>query len=281
VTLGVRAGRQIAAGAVLAATGVIAIALQVRAVAAFSYPIVWWGLLLMLDASYFRRWGESPMRSDWRQFVGVTVPLSVLFWLIYEYLNLFFPQWRYRGIFESHPIQAAIGFASFATVIPIMIELYWLFGGRGKAFVPVKRSAPALVVAGLFLLLLPLFSDWFWPNQGSWLGPALFLAPVVGVARMQAAPAALVAGFVWELINNWSLTKWEYTIHPDWPRLFEMPLLGYLGFVPFAFSTLAVYAWQRRIRPRATVVVVLWVAAAAAMYGLVLLGARWSLMAPL
>ena len=62
-------------------------------------------------------------------------------------------------------------------------------------------------------------------------------------------------------------------IHPDWPKLFEMPLLGYLGFVPFAFSTLALYVLLQRVRPRAATVAALWVAAAATMLALTVIWA--------
>jgi hypothetical protein len=228
------------------------------------------------------------MRSHPGRFLGITVPLSVLFWLIYEYLNVFFPQWRYRGELEGTALQVVFGFVSFATVIPILIEFQWLFGGPSAAWsVPpaISRHARAWrgihVAAGLAMLALPVWSDWFWVNQAAWIGPAIALLPFLGGKSdhgseipplrffLCAAAAAITGGFLWELINYWALTKWEYTIHPDWPRLFEMPLAGYLGFVPFAFSTLAVYAVQERWRARPALAAGLWAFAAAAMYGLV------------
>ena len=53
---------------------------------------------------------------------------------------------------------------------------------------------------------------------------------------------------------------------PDAPHLFEMPVAGYLGFVPFAFSTVAVYAWQRRVRARIATAVGLYAATFALLY---------------
>jgi hypothetical protein len=58
------------------------------------------------------------------------------------------------------------------------------------------------------------------------------------------AIAALVCGFWWELWNFKSLAHWEYAI-PSVHRfqLFEMPLLGYGGYLPFGLECLAVTQW--------------------------------------
>ncbi len=49
-----------------------------------------------------------------------------------------------------------------------------------------------------------------------------------------AALAALVCGFFWEMWNYFSLAHWTYAV-PFVQRfhLFEMPLLGYAGYLPF------------------------------------------------
>ena len=59
-----------------------------------------------------------------------------------------------------------------------------------------------------------------------------------------AAVAALVCGWWWEMWNFKSLAHWEYAI-PSVHRfqLFEMPLLGYAGYLPFGLECLAVTQW--------------------------------------
>lgn len=49
-----------------------------------------------------------------------------------------------------------------------------------------------------------------------------------------SACAALVCGFFWEMWNIHSLAKWTYSV-PGLNRfyLFEMPLPGYAGYLPF------------------------------------------------
>ena len=78
--------------------------------------------------------------------------------------------------------------------------------------------------------------------------------------------AALVSGFLWELINFWSPTKWEYLVQRDSPHLFEMPILGYLGFIPFAFSVFGAYILQLRVRPRLPIIAALYASSLAALY---------------
>jgi hypothetical protein len=60
-----------------------------------------------------------------------------------------------------------------------------------------------------------------------------------------------------------------------------MPLLGYLGFVPFAFSALAVFAVQQRLTPHPALSIGLWAGAVVAMHGFVILCRDSSLWAPL
>ena len=51
--------------------------------------------------------------------------------------------------------------------------------------------------------------------------------------------AGLACGVLWEFWNFWSMPKWEYDVPllGFW-KVFEMPLLGYGGYIPFAWSIL-------------------------------------------
>jgi len=54
---------------------------------------------------------------------------------------------------------------------------------------------------------------------------------------VSSAAAALFCGFFWEMWNYWSFAKWTYQI----PfvarfRVFEMPILGYAGYLPFGLE---------------------------------------------
>ena len=52
-----------------------------------------------------------------------------------------------------------------------------------------------------------------------------------------SALAALICGWFWEMWNFFSLTKWEYRVpFVNRFQVFEMPLLGYAGYLPFGLE---------------------------------------------
>ena len=56
------------------------------------------------------------------------------------------------------------------------------------------------------------------------------------------ATGALICGWFWEMWNYWAFPKWEYDIPSvDFVRIFEMPLLGYGGYLPFGLEVYAGY----------------------------------------
>jgi hypothetical protein len=271
---------EILVGCITAAIGIAGMAGVIPPIRDFTYPIVWWGLLLILDVSNERRSGESLWHGRVRHFVLITLPLSVIYWMLYELLNLAMPQWRYSGGIRNLNAQVLFGFAAFSTVIPIVMECYWLVGGG--SIVPSSLSQVArnyrlwFVLAGAALLTLPLYSPFFWINQLMWLGIAIMLLPFVPGGLSMAAGrfaravffGSILSGLLWECANYWAHTRWEYMIQLDEPHLFEMPMAGYFGFVPFGLSTVVLYIWQRRIHPRLAISAVLFIAAFALLYGL-------------
>lgn len=54
--------------------------------------------------------------------------------------------------------------------------------------------------------------------------------------------SGIICGGLWEFWNFWARTKWVYTV-PFFEelKLFEMPLLGFLGFPPFAVECYVIY----------------------------------------
>ena len=62
--------------------------------------------------------------------------------------------------------------------------------------------------------------------------------------------AGLICGVLWEFWNYWASTKWEYDVpYLGHIKLFEMPVLGFLGFMPFAVESYAIYIFVRRLIP--------------------------------
>ena len=101
--------------------------------------------------------------------------------------------------------------------------------------VPLPREAFPLVWGALFFLLDPV---------NGWLGRRSLLIDALAGRYETAiafAIAALVCGGFWEFWNYWAIVKWTYSI-PYVPnmRLFEMPLPGYLGYLPFGLNAYTV-----------------------------------------
>ena len=234
----------------------------------YLYPAVWWTVLTLADL-WNRRRG---LRLYNAHFIAVTVPVSVLFWLFFEILNLISPQWRYVGGIRSLTGQIFFGFIAFATVIPITVEAWWLVAG--EIFVPFRAQKwPVSLLFGAIFVSIPFFNRVFWWNQGMWLAPAMLMLPWAPFRRRESwgrwlaalTVSGLLSGVAWETFNWWSRTHWEYLILPDWPHLFQMPLLGYLGFIPFTFSAHAAFELQRRIPARPLVCALLYGAAFAGL----------------
>jgi len=54
--------------------------------------------------------------------------------------------------------------------------------------------------------------------------------------------AGIWCGFFWEMWNFYALPKWYYTVpYIGFWKVFEMPLLGYSGYLPFALELFALY----------------------------------------
>jgi hypothetical protein len=106
----------------------------------------------------------------------------------------------------------------------------------------------ALVAGAAALLGIGLWPEGLYPAL--WVGPLAIacalqflllrsssLAPMTGGdwrPLLEPAAAALLCGLLWELWNYGSLAKWQYSIpYVQRFHVFEMPLVGYAGYLPF------------------------------------------------
>jgi len=83
----------------------------------------------------------------------------------------------------------------------------------------------------------------------------IFLWPICEAFAGVRIPARVIAlglplGLLWESLNWRCARGWVYTVpFFDHPKLFEMPLPGYLGYLPFAMECAAALALLDRLRP--------------------------------
>ncbi len=231
----------------------------------YSFFPIWLGYILIVDAINLRRTGSSPLTRSRASFLGMFV-ISVPLWWAFEGINYFTENWHYIGAEEYSPLRyALVASWHFSIVVPAVFETSELLA----SFTMIKkiRSGPAIslsrssVILLFGLGLLCLVSLVFWPSYafpGAWLCLFLILDPVnllrgrpsilgwisKGDWRPVACLAlgALVCGWFWEMWNFWAFPKWYYTIaHVDFVHIFEMPILGYGGYLPFGLEVYAVY----------------------------------------
>jgi hypothetical protein len=60
--------------------------------------------------------------------------------------------------------------------------------------------------------------------------------------------SGIILGFLWEFWNYWAIIKWTYNLpYVGFLKVFEMPILGYLGYFPFALELYAMYWFIRSL----------------------------------
>ncbi len=240
-------------------------------------PIVWTGYVLLMDAVVARLSGRSYLTTD--RVEGVLVALaSIGCWWLFEWYNA--PRfwrggadavglwWRYHGM-EPDLFLRRVGYDwAFATIFPALfltaaaLRATLFKNARVSPWRPSPGVLNLAVAAGAVSVVLPflLVSAWLVPLV--WTGWLLLLEPLnlrrgrsswlADLTRGDASRvlallgSGLACGVLWEFWNYWALTKWTYTVpYPPDVKIFEMPVLGYLGFPPFALECFALFHWVR------------------------------------
>jgi hypothetical protein len=240
-------------------------------------PIVWTGYILFVDALVYKFKGRSLLVNDRLEFVIVAL-ISIGGWWLFEWYNAprFWKSdlelwWHYHSLEPNLFLRRAGYDWAFATISPAMFETAELLTitafARQHQRTKIKFSKSisiVLILIGAIGVVVPLVlpSEWFAPVV--WLSFVLFLDPLNALRNQPSITgdlargdwrrlwALLMGGFIcgvlWEFWNFWALSKWTYTV-PFFGsvKIFEMPVLGYLGFPPFAIECWALYIFVRSL----------------------------------
>ena len=242
-------------GAILIAVSWFAAWTQYLPFSNYYFPPLWIGYILFVNGlcQYFYRDSLIQRMGWWFLLLFI---FSVPLWWFFEYLNDIVENWHYRIPENWSPArQFAMKALSFSTVIPAVYATAFLtnqFFKRPRSPGPIalpERSPVFLIALGfLFFALIFWRPDIFFPLV--WLAPLLVLDPVnyhIGfpsvlgeVSRgkwdivIAFALGTVITGFFWEMWNFYAFPKWIYTIpYVDFLRIFEMPILGYGGYLFF------------------------------------------------
>jgi hypothetical protein len=236
------------------------------------FSFAWWSYILLTDAVIFARQGESLLLNRLGELPRL-VRASVTCWLIFELVNFSLGNWHYQGLPQSLVWRWLGYLVAFATVFPGLFQtrdLLAAFGLFSQAKRPVRPPGTAWMapatIAGLVLLLLPcLWPRSFFPLP--WLAFIFLLEPFcylgggksLWVDWCRGRPreiyllllTGLICGLLWEVWNYWAKAKWIYTLpYLGFGKVFEMPLLGYLGFPPFAVECAVMYNFLTMLEDR-------------------------------
>ncbi len=226
------------------------------------YSYAWWSYIIFVQSALYLRHGTPLLfREPWK-FIAL-LPLSITVWLIFEALNFRLSNWRYINI-PADALDRWSGYLiAYSTVLPGIFstkELLEFAGIFKNCSSPVLRNLrrfyiPMLATGTAFILLPIAEPMFFFPLV--WLAFIFFFEPL---NHRLGAPSLLrdleygkcrnlyllllsgaVCGFLWELWNFRAGAKWVYTVpYVGFLKVFEMPLLGFLGFPPFAVECFAI-----------------------------------------
>lgn len=262
--------------------GQVFFALRVRFFVVWLTPIMWTGYILLIDGIVMSARGSSWLSTRKRE-VPFLMLISVGVWLLFEVYNFRLRNWIYLGVPANPIVRDVAYFWSFSTIMPAVFETadlirialkqytpaptvlvrwalskrLWIWFGVGLAMVTIPPSTPPRLAAYLFGFV--------------WIGFILLLDPInerIGAfsfrqewragkwtATLSLLGAGFVCGILWE---SWNLQAasaggghWVYTI-PQALRIFDlhfgkMPVLGLLGFPPFAMELWAFYAFFSKL----------------------------------
>ncbi len=231
-----------------------------------TFTPLWLSYIVVVNALCVRRTGNS-LITDRPGFFLLLFPTSAVFWWFFEYLNRFVQNWYYTGTEFSPWAYFWYATLPFSTVLPAVLSTkQWLHSANwiNQAYgdiQPIRWPNPTKIAECILLLSAAgLAGIGIWPN---YLFPLLWISPLLIIVCLQtlmkerqvfssmatgdwgsavaAALAALVCGCFWEMWNYFSMAKWMYSV-PLVNRffIFEMPFLGYGGYLPFGLECLAI-----------------------------------------
>lgn len=226
---------------------------------------MWLGYCLTVDALVFIRKGHSLLTRNPGAYVSLFF-ISVPAWWLFEVINWRTQNWYYVGenLFSGAEY-FLLSSLSFSTVMPAVFGTAELAGtfpwiNKMKCALRITLTPATLItlfiIGCIMLALMLIWPVYFFPFV--WLSVYFILEPfnvrlknrtllqyiAVGDWRPVLAlwVGCLICGFFWEMWNFYSYPKWIYRIpFFDFLHIFEMPVLGYFGYLPFSMELFALY----------------------------------------
>jgi hypothetical protein len=226
------------------------------------FPL-WLGFCLVVDALVFWRTGTSLLARSRKKYIGLFVASAPVWWL-FELANWRLQNWHYNGAEAFSTLQFWFwATLNFTIVVPAVLGSAELFRSfirtplKGPSIRPSKMTTIAFFLTGLAMLVLmivwpKIFFPFIWVSLyfilepiNFWMGNRTLVEWVKGGDWQPVVTlwlGILLTAFFWEMWNYYSFPKWVYHVPwGNWLHVFEMPLLGYGGYLPFALEIFAMY----------------------------------------
>jgi hypothetical protein len=252
--------------------------------ATWFYCFAWWSYILFVDGWVYRHRKESLILSFPGRFAFLSA-WSVVLWLSFELINFRLQNWSYSGVPADQTARWIGYLVAYATVVPGILETADLIESAGfvkdvktRALGFKRRVGPYFFAAGVVMVALPaFFPKYFFPLI--WGSLFFLLEPVnerLGINSILSdwrlgqlkrfltlLLAGLFCGILWEWWNSIARARWTYSIPfvGGW-KIFDMPVLGFFGFPPFAVevfsaSALAAHFWDKSSKPVRAIFIIL------------------------
>jgi len=225
------------------------------------FPL-WFGYILAINGFSQILLGKSLLKKLGYKFILLFI-ISIPFWWFFEYLDKLTQakDWIYQFQGTITPLRFYIeGSFDFSTVIPAVLSTSYIFYHSLQKIKKFIWKRIKLTINTLFILfelgILSILLIYLLPKIAfplMWLGIILIMDPInfrlgypslIGQIQkgkwnliISIAAAALFCGFLWEMWNFYSLPKWVYHVpYVGYFKIFEMPILGYLGYLFFGLE---------------------------------------------
>src|SRR6266700_5985229 len=244
---------------------------EIPPVPTWFYVLAWYPTLVILDEVVVVLGGESLLARP-RDLAGM-LWWSAVIWLLFEAINFRLRDWYYVFL-PAGRLERWLGIlVSLATVVPAVLlpermlnrlGVWRDLRSRPFALEPRHLDIAGWVGWGLLVAVL-IFPRYLYPI--TWGAVWLIAEPLLyrrdperslfadiargswgRIARLMAA--GLFAGALWESFNALARGRWIYTVPflEHW-KIFEMPLVGFIGFPFFALEVWSLY---HLLAPRTT-----------------------------
>jgi hypothetical protein len=232
------------------------------------FPL-WLGYCLVVDAWTKVRKGTS-LASRSRKGYIVLFVISMMAWWLFEAINDRTRNWEYLGVqYFNAASYFLFSSLNFSTVMPAVFGTAELAGTfrwiqrfrKSIMLMPSPSTLKILFGASIVMFILTMtWPRYFFPfiwialycclePVNAWLGNRTLLDDLAhGDWRPMIAlwTGVAVCGFFWEMWNYYSYPKWVYHLpYFNFLNIFEMPLPGYIGYLPFSMELFALFHFMK------------------------------------